>query len=99
MAKQGLTDTNCRIAKKRGLYADGGGLYLQLTARGHKSVVYRYRIHKPLRTIGLGAYSGTTLKAARIAHGDAKKLRDAGIDPIIARGARRQVAAKALSVQ
>ena len=39
------------------------------------------------------------LKAARIAHGEAKKLRDAGIDPIIARGAKRQVAASALSVQ
>ena len=40
-----------------------------------------------------------TLKAARIAHGEAKKLRDAGTDPIIARGAKRQVAASALSVE
>jgi hypothetical protein len=99
VAKQGLTDTKCKAARERGLYADGGGLYLQITERGHKSWVYRFRVHKRLRTMGLGAYPAVSLKAARIAHGDAKKLRDAGTDPIIARGAERQVAASALSVQ
>jgi len=99
VAKQELTDTKCKAARERGLYADGGGLYLQITERGHKSWVYRFRIHKRLRTMGLGAYPAVSLKAARDAHSDAKKLRDAGTDPIIARGARRQVAASALSVQ
>ena len=99
MAKQELTDTKCKAAKKVGLHKDGGGLYLQITAKGHRSWVYRYRIHKRLRTMGLGAYPGVTLKQARIAHSEAKKLRDAGTDPIVARGQKRQVAASALSVQ
>jgi integrase len=99
LAKQALTDTKCKAARERGLYADGGGLYLQVTEKGHRSWVYRYRIHKRLRTMGLGAYPAVSLKAARDAHGDAKKLRDAGIDPIIARSAKREVAASALSVQ
>ena len=55
------------------------------------------RIRKRLRTMGLGALSATvSLKQARIAHAEAKALRDAGVDPIIARGAARQVAASAL---
>ena len=99
MAKQGLNDVKAKAKRKRGLHADGGGLYLQITERGHKSWVYRFRIHKRLRTMGLGAYPAVSLKAARDAHGEAKKLRDAGTDPIIARSAKRQIAASALSVQ
>jgi integrase len=99
MAKYGLNDVKAKAARKRGLHADGGGLYLQVTEKGHRSWVYRYRIHGRLRTMGLGSYPDTTLRAARIAHGEAKKLRDAGTDPIIARGVKRQVAASALSVQ
>src|SRR5258707_12391133 len=98
MAKYGLNDVTAKAKRKRGLHADGGGLYLQITEKGHKSWVYRFRIHKRLRTMGLGPFPAVTLKAARIAHGEAKKLRDAGTDPIIARGTRRQGAAKALSV-
>ena len=47
----------------RGLYSDGGGLYLQITKKGHKSWVYRFRIHGRLRTMGLGSYPGVSLKA------------------------------------
>ncbi|WP_283814739.1 MULTISPECIES: integrase arm-type DNA-binding domain-containing protein [unclassified Bradyrhizobium] len=47
---------------------------------------YRFRIYKRLRKMGPGAYPAKSLKQARIDHGEAKKLRDAGIDPIIARG-------------
>jgi integrase len=99
MAKQGLNDVKVKAARGRGLYGDGGGLYLQITTKGHKSWVYRFRIHGRLRTMGLGPFPAVSLKAARIAHGEAKALRDAGTDPIIARGAKRQVAAAALSVE
>ena len=29
--------------KEKGLYADGGGLYLQISAAGTKSWIFRYR--------------------------------------------------------
>ena len=52
MAKHGLNDVKAKAARKRGLHADGGGLYLQITAKGHRSWVYRYRIRGRLRTMG-----------------------------------------------
>ena len=99
MAKQGLNDGTVKAARDRGLYNDGGGLYLQITKAGNKSWVYRFRIHGRLRTMGLGAYPGLGLKEARLAHAEAKALRDAGTDPIIARGIKRQVATSAMSVE
>jgi hypothetical protein len=42
VAKQELTDTKCKAARERGLSADGGGLYLQVTAKGHRSWLYRF---------------------------------------------------------
>lgn len=32
-------------AKEKGLYADGGGLYLQVSAVGTKSWIFRYRMN------------------------------------------------------
>ena len=32
-------------ARKRGMYPDGGGLYLQVTASGAKSWVYRFMLN------------------------------------------------------
>lgn len=99
MAKQGLNDGTVKAARDRGLYNDGGGLYLQITKSGNKSWVYRFRIHGRLRTMGLGAYPGLGLKEARLAHAEAKQLRDAGTDPILARESKRRVTANTLSVE
>jgi hypothetical protein len=66
MAKQQLTATAAKAKRKTGLHADGGGLYLQVTAKGHRSWVYRFRIHKRLRTMGLGAFPATSLQGSGI---------------------------------
>ena len=69
---------------KAGWYADGAGLYLQVSKTGSKSWVYRYEIAGKERRHGLGRYSPTdnSLIDARIAAGECRKLRRQGIDPI-----------------
>lgn len=69
---------------KAGWYADGAGLYLQVSKTGSKSWVYRYEIAGKERRHGLGGYSSTdnTLIDARVAAGECRKLRRQGIDPI-----------------
>lgn len=73
---------------KRGYYADGGGLYLQVTNSGSKSWVFRFRSRAGhpgggrLREMGLGAFHAVTLAEARdTARACRKQLQD-GIDPI-----------------
>ena len=97
-AKDRLSDKAVKAKKKRGRYSDSGGLYLHITKLGYKSWEYRFRIRGKLRTMGLGSYPKVSLKEARIKRDDARKLRDNNIDPIIARGSMRQIAAASLTV-
>ena len=96
--KDRLSDKAVKAKKKRGRYSDSGGLYLHITKLGYKSWEYRFRIRGKLRTMGLGSYPKVSLKEARIKRDDARKLRDNNIDPIIARGSMRQIAASSLTV-
>lgn len=84
-----------------GMYADGGGLYLQVTGDGAKSWIYRFSLHGKAREMGLGSLSATSLADARAAAGKCRGLRQQGIDPINARKADRAQraleAAKALT--
>jgi integrase len=85
-----------------GMYADGGGLYLQVTERG-ASWIYRYMLNKRAREMGLGPLALFGLSDARAKALDARRLRYEGIDPIEARRAERQQArldtAKAMTFQ
>ncbi|MCZ6721694.1 MAG: Arm DNA-binding domain-containing protein, partial [Proteobacteria bacterium] len=73
--------------KRRGMYPDGGGLYLQVTAAGARSWLYRYMLHSRTRYMGLGPLHAVTLAEARVKATEARRLRQAGIDPIEARDA------------
>lgn len=88
-------------AKKRGYYADGGGLYLSIGPTGSKSWVFRFRDNGKLREMGLGPTHTITLAEARDAATACRKQRLAGIDPIAARHAAKATAqleaAKAIS--
>jgi len=90
MAK--LTALQVAKAKNRGLISDGGGLYLQITARGSKSWIYRYRANGRLRDHGLGSVNILSLAEARDAALECRKLRLHGIDPIDAKKKRRVAA-------
>jgi integrase len=84
------------------MYADGGGLYLQVT-EGGASWIYRYMLNKRAREMGLGPLALYGLSEARGLAQDARRLRHQGIDPIEARqAAKAQIrldAAKAMTFQ
>jgi Arm DNA-binding domain len=61
-----LTALDVTRAKVRGYYGDGGGLYLQVSAGGTKSWVFRYRAGGRLREMGLGPLHTISLAEARL---------------------------------
>lgn len=77
-----------RVGGKPGLYADGGGLYLQVTPGG-ASWVFRYMIKGRAREMGLGPLRLYSLQEARAKALDAARLRHEGVDPIEARHVAR----------
>ncbi len=72
-------------AKRRGYYGDGGGLFLQVSASGSKSWVFRFKEAGKLREMGLGATHTIGLAEAREKARECRRLRLDGIDPIEAR--------------
>ena len=86
-------------ASEKGLYADGGGLYLQVSATGSKSWIFRYRMNgrKTPRDMGLGSLDTITLAEARDKATEARKSILEGVDPIEARKAQRQAEALAMA--
>lgn len=74
--------------KKPGMYADGGGLYLQVS-NGGASWIYRFMLKGVAREMGLGPLALYGLKEARLKALEARRLRHEGIDPIDARRAAR----------
>lgn len=74
---------------KPGRYADGGGLYLQVTSPKAKSWLFRYMRAGRAREMGLGPFDIVTLAEAReLARGCRKQLLD-GLDPIDERRAKK----------
>jgi integrase len=72
-----------------GFYADGGGLYLQVSSNGARSWVFRYRAAGKLRDLGLGPLRLVPLAVARSKAIDAARLHLGGVDPIDAKRARQ----------
>jgi len=71
----------------KGYYADGGGLYLQVSASGSKSWIFRYASSGKTRDMGLGPIHTVTLAEARTAATDARRSLLSGADPLDARRA------------
>lgn len=67
---------------KRGRYADGDGLYLQISSFNTKAWIFRYTLDGKPHQMGLGSVRTVSLAEARYAARECRKqLRD-GIDPI-----------------
>ena len=85
------------------MYADGNGLYLQVTASGARSWIYRYMLHGRAREMGLGSLRDFSLAEVRARATECRKLRADGIDPIESRRAARDgqklAAAKAITFE
>jgi integrase len=76
-------------AKRRGYYGDGGGLFLQVSASGSKSWVFRFKDAGKLHEMGLGATHTIGLAEAREKARESRRLRLDGVDPIEARKVAR----------
>ncbi|WP_150681223.1 tyrosine-type recombinase/integrase [Pandoraea pneumonica] len=83
---------------KPGLYADGGGLYLQITKAGVKSWLFRYMLSGRARGMGLGPIHTIGLAEARSRALDCRRLLLDGVDPIDSRNASRLANASASGV-
>jgi integrase len=83
-----LTAMRVAKAKKPGLLADGGGLYLRIAPGGSKQFIFRYVHNGRLRDMGIGPTHTVDLALAREKALEARRLRLEGIDPIEAKRAR-----------
>src|SRR5262245_57562231 len=89
------------IAKSRsgtadkGKLADGGGLYVTVTAAGTPVWRLKYRIGGKEGLFAIGTYPMVSLEAARIARDEAKTLIAQGRDPVKARQVERVESAAA----
>ncbi|MGO4609542.1 tyrosine-type recombinase/integrase [Variovorax sp. 2RAF20] len=89
-----LTDTRVRQLKPLGAasgekYADGGGLYLHVTATG-KYWRLSYRFAGRQKTLALGVYPDVTLAKARERRAEARTRLADGIDPGVAKREDKQ---------
>ena len=92
-----LTALQINKLKRPGLYADGGGLCLQIQDGPTKSWVFRYMLARRPRKMGLGPLALVSLAEARDKALAFRKLLLAGVDPLEARAAERaRAAAEAL---
>jgi integrase len=95
MAKaERLTALKVERIKDSGMYADGRGLYLQVTVNSRngepaKSWIYRYMLRGRAREMGLGPLHTVGLSLARDLALRQRQLRLQGVDPIEARRVER----------
>jgi integrase len=88
MAPRALHQLSARTVAaktKPGYYADGGGLYLQVSPSGSKSWIFRFTKAGRAREMGLGSLRAVSLARAREKAQDARSLLADGTDPIQAR--------------
>lgn len=77
-----LTAVKVAAIKEPGLYSDGGGLNLRVTATQSKSWIFRYASAGSTRDMGLGPVPPVSLAMARKLAAECRELRSRDIDPI-----------------
>ena len=77
-----LSPLRVQKIKRRGLHADGGGLYLRVSDSGTKAWIFRFGEGGKLRDMGLGPVHKISLPKARELARECRELRLQGIDPI-----------------
>jgi integrase len=78
--------------KQTGRHADSDGLYLQVSASGAKSWLYRYQIEGRRREYGIGSLSKFTLAQARKERDQLRLKVKAGIDPLAEKQKNKAIA-------
>jgi hypothetical protein len=87
----------CKGAK--GTHPCGGNLYLQVSAPGRASWLFRFMIKHKARGMGLGSVANWSLAEARARAKEARQLLDDGIDPLQHRLVAIAASAAAASMQ
>ena len=72
-------------APKKALLGDGQGLTLAIAKNGTASWLFRYMDHGKAKSVGLGAYPGTSLAKAREKAQAMRDARTSGVDPMVAK--------------
>jgi integrase len=85
-----LNALTIKAENRKGMYADGGGLYLQVSSFDTKSWIYRFTRNKRTRDMGLGGFPEVSLSEAREEAQNCRKLVRSGLDPIEVRRSERQ---------
>lgn len=80
-----LTQSFVKTVQTKGSYHDVRGLMLRVGAKGNKNWVFRYQLNKRRHDLGLGAFPGVSLKAARLAVDGLRLELSQGIDPLLRR--------------
>ncbi|WP_395679499.1 tyrosine-type recombinase/integrase [Dokdonella sp.] len=92
-----LTDTKLRSLRPRdAVYrvADSNGLAIEVRPSGARLWRYRYRFNGAASMLALGEYPEVSLAEARKRRDDARATLNAGISPVVAARARRDVQAE-----
>ena len=101
LVRKQLSALAVKAERRPGWYADGGGLYLQVSSSGSKSWLFRYSIDRRARAMGLGPVELVGLGEARDRAFAARRLLLDGVDPLDQRRAAKDTArleaAKALT--
>ena len=93
-----LTDREIRAAnpaKAIAKLSDGGGLQLWITPDGAKRWRLAYRHNTKQKTLAIGVYPHVSLREAREARDEAKRLLGAGQDPSLTRKLEKAAKVKA----
>ena len=81
--------TVSKLGKRKGVFCDGGGLYLHSDPPAQCSWLFRYRMAGKTRWMGLGPYPAVSLAKARELASNARTLKALGTDPLDHRHATR----------
>jgi len=87
-----LSKTAVEKTTRRGLHADGGGLYLQIAANGPRSWLFRYSRNERKRHLGLGPTHAVDLDQVREKAREYRGLPYNGVDPLAHQNAQRAAA-------
>src|SRR5215472_8650531 len=99
LIRKQLSALAVKAERRKGWYADGGGLYLQVSSTGSRSWLFRYSLDSRARAMGLGSVELVSLAEARERALSLRRLLRDGVDPLeqrrSAKDAARLEAAKA----
>ncbi|WOP14507.1 tyrosine-type recombinase/integrase [Ottowia sp. SB7-C50] len=82
----------CPPGKRVARFTDSGGMYLEVSQAGSKRWFWKYYHLGKEKRLALGTYPDVSLKHARFARDDARKLLSTGVDPVQQRKADKAVA-------